>query len=188
LRWSGRVEVAQATMSEPRRDAIMPRLLEWHRMANVLQAGAISCRINGQTSNRNSLSAGAKSRTNRRYNVTLTPYATDHDRRSDRHEGDEDVRPPSSPRDFRAELPRGHIRVHVHGSDRVRRSGARVCTGRDWLVTLQLYVHRRGRHACGANARREGSQCGRRGGLRYDRSLFRGRVDGCYALGLRRPS
>ena len=40
---------------------------------------------------------------NRRCGVPLTPDSTDHDRRSDRHEGDEDVPRPSSQREFRAE-------------------------------------------------------------------------------------
>jgi hypothetical protein len=106
----------------------------------------------------------------------------DHDRRNDLREDDASAHRPSSPRDPHAAQLRGRIQVHAHGLDRGRRNGAAVCTGRDWSATLQWCVHRRDRHGYGANARREGNQCGRRGELRYDRTWVRARVDGRYAL------
>jgi len=190
----GCFEVTPATMSEargttlPRSECPLPRIdARLFQHADVRDPSRAH-EIGRRTALSEQVRKVERLGLNRRCGVPLTPYSTDHGRRSDRHEGDEDVPRPSSLRDFRAEQLRDRIRVRVHGPDCVHRSGAVVCTGRDWLPTLQSYVHRHGRHAYGANARREGNQCGRRGGLRYDRNWVRGRVDGCCVSDLRKPS
>jgi hypothetical protein len=102
-------------------------------------------------------------------------------RRNDRHEDDEGVLRPSSPRDPHAVRPHARTQVHAHDPDRERRSCVWVCTDRDWLLTLQSYVHRRGRHVYGANAHHAGNQRVHRGGWPYGRSWVRGRAGGSCA-------
>jgi hypothetical protein len=118
----------------------------------------------------------------------ITPCSAGHDHRNDRREGDEGVRRPSSPRDHHGAQLHARIQVHAHGSGRVRRNDAGVCTGRDWSVTLQSYVHRRDRHAHDANVRHAGSQCGLRGEQPCDRNWVRECANDDYASDWREPT
>jgi hypothetical protein len=118
----------------------------------------------------------------RRSRRKFTPCSADHDRRNGRREGDEDARRPSSPRDPHGAQAHARIQVRAHGSGRVRRSDAGVCTGRDWSVTLQSYVHGRDRHAHDANARHISSQYGLRDGQPCDRNWVRECANDHYAL------
>jgi len=113
--------------------------------------------------------------------VEVTPCSGGHDRRNNRRAGDEGARQPSSPRDRHGAQAHARIQVRAHGSGRARCNDAAVCTGRDWSVTRQSYVHLPDRHGHGANARRAGSQCVLRDAQPCDRTWVRECANDCHA-------